>query len=157
MRDIGFRHAQFFDRLGDTYRWKGENVSTTEVENAVSEYEKIAEAVVYGVEIPNTNGRAGMAAITLADHAEFTQQDLQQMATEFKKCLPAYAVPVFLRIQVHVETTGTFKYQKNTLKEQAFDPNKTDERLLVLLPNATEYCDLTAEIFNNIQAYQYRF
>ncbi|MEG0197832.1 MAG: long-chain-acyl-CoA synthetase [Acinetobacter sp.] len=157
VRDIGFRHAQFVDRLGDTYRWKGENVSTTEVENAVSEYEKIAEAVVYGVEIPNTNGRAGMAAITLADHAEFTQQDLQQMATEFKKCLPAYAVPVFLRIQVHVETTGTFKYQKNKLKEQAFDPNKTDERLLVLLPNATEYCDLTAEIFNNIQAYQYRF
>ena len=70
---------------------------------------------------------------------------------------PADAVPVFLRIQVHVETTGTFKYQKNKLKEQAFDPNKTDERLLVLLPNATEYCDLTAEIFNNIQAYQYRF
>jgi len=157
VRDIGFRHAQFVDRLGDTFRWKGENVSTTEVENVVSEYEKIAEAVVYGVEIPNTNGRAGMAAITLDPGAELTAQDLKQMATEFKKCLPAYAVPVFLRVQAQVETTGTFKYQKNKLKEQAFDPNKTDERLLVLLPNATEYCDLTAEIFNNIQAYQYRF
>lgn len=157
VRDIGFRHAQFVDRLGDTFRWKGENVSTTEVENVVSEYEKIAEAVVYGVEIPNTNGRAGMAAITLADGAELTAQDLKQMVTEFKKCLPAYAVPVFLRVQTLVETTGTFKYQKNKLKEQAFDPNKTDERLLVLLPNAKEYCDLTAEIFNNIQAYQYRF
>ena len=157
VRDIGFRHAQFVDRLGDTFRWKGENVSTSEVENAVSEYEKIAEAVVYGVEIPHTNGRAGMAAITLSDGAELTAQDLKQMANEFKKCLPAYAVPVFLRIQAQVETTGTFKYQKNKLKEQAFDPNKTDERLLVLLPNATEYCDLTAEIFNNIQAYKYRF
>jgi len=157
VRDIGFRHAQFVDRLGDTFRWKGENVSTTEVENVVSEYEKIAEAVVYGVEIPNTNGRAGMAAITLNDGAELTAQDLKQMATEFKKCLPAYAVPVFLRVQTQVETTGTFKYQKNKLKEQAFDPNKTDERLLVLLPNTTEYCDLTAEIFHNIQAYQYRF
>lgn len=157
VRDIGFRHAQFVDRLGDTFRWKGENVSTTEVENAVSEYEKIAEAVVYGVEIPNTNGRAGMAAITLAAGTELTAQDLKQMATEFKKCLPAYAVPVFLRVQVQVETTGTFKYQKNKLKEQAFDPNKNDERLLVLLPNATKYCDLTVEIFNNIQAYQYRF
>lgn len=157
VRDIGFRHAQFVDRLGDTFRWKGENVSTTEVENAVSEYEKIAEAVVYGVEIPNTNGRAGMAAITLAEGTELTAQDLKQMVTEFKKCLPAYAVPVFLRVQVQVETTGTFKYQKNKLKEQAFDPNKNDERLLVLLPNATEYCDLTVEIFNNIQAYQYRF
>ncbi|MGE8560198.1 MAG: long-chain-acyl-CoA synthetase [Acinetobacter sp.] len=157
VRDIGFRHAQFVDRLGDTFRWKGENVSTTEVENTVSEYEKIAEAVVYGVEIPNTNGRAGMAAITLAEGAELTPEDLQQMVTEFKKCLPAYAVPVFLRVQVQVETTGTFKYQKNKLKEQAFDPHKTDERLLVLLPNATQYCDLTVEIFNNIQAYQYRF
>lgn len=157
VRDIGFRHAQFVDRLGDTFRWKGENVSTTEVENVVSEYEKIAEAVVYGVEIPHTNGRAGMAAITLHEGAELTTQDLKHMASEFKKCLPAYAVPVFLRVQAQVETTGTFKYQKNKLKEQAFDPSKTDERLLVLLPNAAEYCDLTAEIFSNIQAYQYRF
>ena len=157
VRDIGFRHAQFVDRLGDTFRWKGENVSTTEVENTVSEYEKIAEAVVYGVEIPNTNGRAGMAAITLAEGAQLTAEDLQQMVTEFKKCLPAYAVPVFLRVQAQVETTGTFKYQKNKLKEQAFDPHKTDERLLVLLPSATGYSDLTAEIFDNIQAYQYRF
>ena len=157
MRDIGFRHAQFIDRLGDTFRWKGENVSTTEVENAVSDYPKIAEAVVYGVEIPNTNGRAGMAAITLLPNAELTAADLTEMATEFKKSLPAYAVPVFLRLQLKMETTSTFKYQKNSLKEQAFDPNKTKERLLVLLPSATAYCDLTLEVFNNIQAYQYRF
>ena len=157
VRDIGFRHAQFVDRLGDTFRWKGENVSTTEVENMVSEYEKIAEAVVYGVEIPNTNGRAGMAAITLADHAELTAEDCQKMATTFKKCLPAYAVPLFLRVQTQVETTGTFKYQKNNLKEQSFNPENTDERILVLLPNSDAYCDLSADIFDNIQAYQYRF
>jgi len=157
VRDIGFRHAQFVDRLGDTFRWKGENVSTTEVENMVSEYEKITEAVVYGVEIPNTNGRAGMAAITLADGAELNEQDLAQMLVSFKKCLPAYAVPVFLRVQKQVETTGTFKYQKNKLKEQAFDPKKTDERLLVLLPNSSAYADLTQQVFDNIQAYQYRF
>ncbi len=157
VRDIGFRHAQFVDRLGDTFRWKGENVSTTEVENMVSEYEKISEAVVYGVEIPHTNGRAGMAAVTLADQAELTAEDCEKMAAEFKKNLPAYAVPVFLRIQQQAETTGTFKYQKNKLKEQAFDPSKTEERLLVLLPNSTGYCDLTAEIFDNIQAYKYRF
>ncbi len=84
VRDIGFRHAQFVDRLGDTFRWKGENVSTTEVENMVSEYDKITEAVVYGVEIPNTNGRAGMAAITLADGAELNEQDLAQMLVSFK-------------------------------------------------------------------------
>jgi ribonuclease E len=58
---------------------------------------------------------------------------------------------------VQVETTGTFKYQKNKLKEQAFDPKKTDERLLVLLPNSSAYADLTQQVFDNIQAYQYRF
>ena len=157
VRDIGFRHAQFVDRLGDTFRWKGENVSTTEVENMVSEHEKIAEAVVYGVEIPNTNGRAGMAAITLTDGAELNTADLTDMVNVFKKCLPAYAIPVFLRVQAKVETTGTFKYQKNKLKEDAFDPSKTTERLLVLLPGASCYCDVTAEILNNIQTYQYRF
>ncbi|MDN5622361.1 long-chain-acyl-CoA synthetase [Acinetobacter guillouiae] len=157
VRDIGFRHAQFVDRLGDTFRWKGENVSTTEVENICSEYPKITEAVVYGVEIPNTNGRAGMAAITLHDGEELTEQDLSQLAAEFKKNLPAYAVPVFLRIQQIVETTGTFKYQKNKLKEQAFNPEKTSDRLLVLLPSANAYCDVTAEVFANIEAYKYRF
>lgn len=157
VRDIGFRHAQFVDRLGDTFRWKGENVSTTEVENALSEYEKIAEAVVYGVEIPHTNGRAGMAAITLADGAALDEADCSKMAAEFRKCLPAYAVPLFLRVQQQAETTGTFKYQKSKLKEQAFNPNTAGERLLVLLPNSTAYCDLTAEIFDNIQAYKYRF
>lgn len=157
VRDIGFRHAQFVDRLGDTFRWKGENVSTTEVENMLCEHDKIVEAVVYGVEIPHTNGRAGMAAITLADHAELNDQDLSHMASTFKKCLPAYAVPVFLRVQETVETTGTFKYQKNKLKEQAFDPSKTEERLLVLLPGESAYCDVTKDIFDNIQAYKYRF
>lgn len=157
VRDIGFRHAQFVDRLGDTFRWKGENVSTTEVENMLTEYDKIVEAVVYGVEIPNTNGRAGMAAITLKPEAELNDTDLKEMLSCFKKCLPAYSVPVFLRIQQQVETTGTFKYQKNKLKEQAFDPSKTDERLLVCLPGADAYCDVTPEVFTNIQAYQYRF
>lgn len=157
VRDIGFRHAQFVDRLGDTFRWKGENVSTTEVENIVSEYAKISEAVVYGVEIPNTNGRAGMAAITLLADAELDETDCKQMAIDFKKHLPAYAVPIFLRVQKQVETTGTFKYQKNKLKEQAFDPNKTDERILVLLPQTDAYSDLNSEVFTSIQDYKYRF
>ncbi len=63
----------------------------------------------------------------------------------------------FLRIQQIVETTGTFKYQKNKLKEQAFNPEKTSDRLLVLLPSATAYCDVTAEVYANIEAYKYRF
>ena len=157
VRDIGFRHAQFVDRLGDTFRWKGENVSTTEVENIVSDYEKIAEAVVYGVEIPHTNGRAGMAAITLNEGCQLDEHDLRQMLIQFKKAMPAYAVPVFLRIQKQMQTTGTFKYQKNTLKTQGFDLKQCDEKILVLLPNQSAYCELTQEIYDNIQQYQYRF
>jgi citronellyl-CoA synthetase len=79
------------------------------------------------------------------------------MVSCFKKSLPAYAVPVFLRVQKQVETTGTFKYQKNKLKEQAFNPEKTDEQILVLLPNSKAYCDMNTEIYSNIQQYQYRF
>ena len=157
MRDQGLRHIQFVDRVGDTFRWKGENVSTTEVENILCDYDKIAEAVVYGVEIPETNGRAGMAAITLNADATLDEHDLQQMVSQFKQALPGYAVPVFLRIQAQVETTGTFKYQKNKLKEQAFNPAATTDRLLVLLPGAAAYTDLTPEIFKQIQTYQYRF
>ena len=157
VRDIGFRHAQFVDRLGDTFRWKGENVSTTEVENICSDYEKISEAVVYGVEIPNTNGRAGMAAITLKENAELNEQDLSKMAQAFKNDLPPYAVPVFLRVQEKIETTGTFKYQKSKLKEEAFYPDKTSDRLLILLPNSDCYCDITPDILSNIEGYKYRF
>lgn len=157
VRDIGCRHAQFIDRLGDTFRWKGENVSTTEVENICSDYEKITEAVVYGVEIPDTNGRAGMAAITLKEGETLNEQDLTQMAQRFKKELPIYAVPVFLRVQETLETTGTFKYQKSKLKEQGYDLSKTSEKILILLPDAEAYCELNDEIYANIEQYKYRF
>lgn len=157
VRDIGFRHAQFVDRLGDTFRWKGENVSTTEVENIVSEYSKISEAVVYGVEIPNTNGRAGMASITLKEGVTLDDADLAKMAEQFKAQLPAYAVPLFLRIQQQMETTGTFKYSKNKLKEEGFNPNLTEDTLYVLLPNESQYSLVSKVVFDNIQAAKYRF
>ncbi|AOA59339.1 long-chain-acyl-CoA synthetase [Acinetobacter larvae] len=157
VRDLGFRHAQFVDRLGDTFRWKGENVSTTEVENICSEYPKLQEAVVYGVEIPYTDGRAGMATITLHPNTHLDSQDLSQMYIDFKKNLPAYAVPLFLRVQSQLETTGTFKYQKSKLKQQGFDPMQISDPLYVLLPNESTYTLLDAEIFKNIQQQQYRF
>lgn len=157
VRDLGFRHAQFIDRLGDTFRWKGENVSTIQVENMLCDYPKIAEAVVYGVEIPHTNGRAGMAAITLAEGCQLNHEDFSQMYRTFNRVLPAYAVPVFLRIQDKVETTGTFKYQKNKLKAQAFNLEQSNDQILIILPQQNTYCRLTPEIYRNIQAYQYRF
>jgi citronellyl-CoA synthetase len=155
MREIGFRHAQFVDRTGDTFRWKGENVSTTEVENIMTEHPALAEAVVYGVEIENTNGRAGMAAIT--PHEGHTI-DFADLLNHLKRELPHYSVPVFLRVKQAMETTGTFKYQKNNLKTEGFDPNKVDgEPLYVLLPGTNEYTALTDEVFANINAGKYRF
>lgn len=157
VRDIGFRHAQFIDRLGDTFRWKGENVSTTQVENTVSEYQKIHESVVYGVKIPHTNGRAGMAALTLDEGVELNTNDYKALYEHLSRALPVYAIPVFLRIQKTMETTSTFKYQKSKLKEEGFDLSKTTDQILVLLPSQKEYCNLTEDIYHNIQSYKYRF
>ena len=156
MRDIGFRHAQFVDRLGDTFRWKGENVSTTEVEQILDGHPGVVESVVYGVEIPGTNGRAGMAQVRLdREHGQF---DFQDLADYLMRELPPFAVPVFLRVSDQaVETTGTFKHQKNHLKEQAFDLNRVDEPVYVLLPGEKCYQQLTPEIQRGIENGEYRF
>lgn len=155
MRDIGFRHTQFVDRTGDTFRWKGENVSTTEVENIMTAHADLAEAVVYGVEIPNTNGRAGMAAITPHEGHEV---NFDTLLAHVKAELPAYAVPLFLRVKMTMETTGTFKYQKSGLKNEGFDPAKTgNEPVYVLLPGTQAYVLLTAEMYAEIEAGAYRF
>ncbi|MFO8212362.1 long-chain-acyl-CoA synthetase, partial [Pseudomonas aeruginosa] len=97
---------QFVDRLGDTFRWKGENVSTTEVENVLGAFPGVEDAVVYGVEIPGTDGRCGMAALRLAPGQAL---DGKALAEHLDRELPAYAVPLFLRLLQQVETTGTFK------------------------------------------------
>ncbi len=158
LRNIGFRHAQFVDRTGDTFRWKGKNVSTTEVENVMTGHAPLQDAVVYGVEIPNTNGRAGMAAITPHEGCGEAELDLPGLLTLLKSELPPYAIPLFLRVRKAVETTGTFKYQKNTLKKEGFDPRQIgDEHLYVMLPGSSEYVLLNEEIGANIQAGKYRF
>lgn len=156
LRDIGFGHAQFVDRLGDTYRWKGENVSTTEVENILLQHPQIGEAVAYGVEIKNTNGRAGMAAITPA--VPLAAMDFRELLRFAKSQMPAYAVPVFLRVKVMMETTGTFKYQKTRLKDEAFDPSKTgDDPVYAWLPGSDTYVPVTAQVLQDIQAGKFRY
>ena len=98
-----FGYMYFCDRLGDTYRWRGENVSTVEVENIISSTLNSREVVVYGVQIPGEEGRAGMAAIL---DSEKRQQDLDQLTASVKKSLPAYARPVFIRFINEIEHTG---------------------------------------------------
>lgn len=156
LRCIGFGHAQFVDRLGDTYRWKGENVSTTEVENILLKHPSISEAVAYGVEIRNTNGRAGMAAITPAE--SLATLDFSELLAFARQQMPAYAVPLFLRVKVKMETTGTFKYQKTRLKDEAFDPGKTgDDPIYAWLPGTQTYVQVTQQLLSDIQGGKYRY
>ncbi|MDO9237110.1 MAG: long-chain-acyl-CoA synthetase [Aquabacterium sp.] len=128
VRDQGFGHIQFVDRVGDTFRWKGENVATTEVEAALSAIEGCEEAVVYGVEVPGADGRAGMAAI-LWRHGEL---DGVALAQALNKALPKYAVPLYIRVRAEHEVTATFKHRKVDLKREGFDPAKMTDALYVL-------------------------
>ena len=154
MRDIGCKHAQFVDRLGDTFRWKGENVSTTEVENVLGAFPGVEDAVVYGVEIPGTNGRCGMAALRLREGAEL---DGAALAAHLDSELPVYAAPLFIRLLSEVETTGTFKYKKTDLKQAAYDPARVGDALLVRLPGNSHFETLDQPLFQAIGQQAYRF
>ena len=116
----------FVDRMGDTFRWKGENVSTSEVEQVLMEGPGVSEAIVYGVPVPGQDGKAGMAA--LVTDAKF---DPKAFAEHVEARLPAYAQPVFVRLIEAAETTGTFKYRKADLVADGFDPEKTGATLYV--------------------------
>jgi fatty-acyl-CoA synthase len=120
MRSQGFGHAAFTDRLGDTFRWKGENVATTEVEAAISTDPQVEEATVFGVEVEGAGGRAGMAAIQLKEGQEFDGKALAKAAYEH---LPGYAVPLFVRITAELAHTSTFKSQKVNLRKQGYGGN----------------------------------
>ena len=130
MRNIGFGHLQFIDRVGDTFRWKSENVSTGEVETVINGLDSVAESTVYGVQLPGAVGRAGMVAITPTPGAEL---DLDELLRHMKAELPAYAIPLFIRITETLDVTGTFKHRKVELRGQEFDPSASDDPLYVLL------------------------
>lgn len=153
MRDIGCKHAQFVDRLGDTFRWHGENVSTTEVENVLGAWPGVEDAVVYGVEVPGADGRCGMAALRLTAGASF---DPVGLAAHLRQHLPPYAVPLFVRLLDEVETTGTFKYKKTDLKRQAYHPEQVSDPLYLLLPDAEGFQPLDATRYQELSSGRYR-
>ena len=124
MRSQGFGHAAFTDRLGDTFRWKGENVATTEVEAAVSRDPQVEECTVFGVEVPHTGGKAGMVAIQLNDGAEF---DGKQLAKSVYDKLPGYAIPLFVRLVEELAHTSTFKSQKGDLRKHGYGASSGEE------------------------------
>ncbi|MCR2746662.1 long-chain-acyl-CoA synthetase [Limnobacter parvus] len=119
VRRQGWQHIQFVDRLGDTFRWKGENVATSEVEGALAKLPFLEHAVVYGVKIDGADGRAGMAAVAVKSGHHL---DMNALAAALVANLPTYAVPQFVRVLNAVETTGTFKYQKVQLKKDGANP-----------------------------------
>ncbi|MFQ6325983.1 long-chain-acyl-CoA synthetase [Nocardia sp. CWNU-33] len=135
VRDQGMHHIAFVDRLGDTFRWKGENVATTEVEGALAATAAISQAVVYGVDIPGADGKAGMGAVTLYPDAEF---DGPALAEQVYAQLPGYAVPLFIRVVPELEQTSTFKSRKVDLRKKGYQPD-ADSTLYVLAGRAEGY------------------
>jgi fatty-acyl-CoA synthase len=128
MSPQGMGHAAFVDRLGDTFRWKGENVATTQVEAALASNDSVEDCTVFGVEIPRTGGRAGMAAVKLREGADF---DGRSLANTVYDQLPVYALPLFVRLVDSIEQTSTFKSRKVELRDQAYGPD-VDDPLYVL-------------------------
>jgi fatty-acyl-CoA synthase len=141
----------FVDRIGDTFRWKGENVATSEVAEAISVFPGIKEANVYGVKVPSADGRAGMAALVTSGPI-----DLTAFKTHLEKNLPAYARPIFLRMQGEIEITGTFKHRKIELVKDGFDPRAVKDPLHFLDPVDGQYVALTPELYDRLMAGEIR-
>ena len=140
------RWVSFVDRLGDTFRWKGENVSTNEVQEVLNRFDGVRESNVFGVEVPHTDGRAGMAAMVVSDPF-----DVAAFSEHVKKNLPGYARPLFLRLQREMKVTATFKHVKTDLREDGFDPTKAGADRLFVLDEAG-YQPLTEEVHGGIAA-----
>ncbi|XP_041082676.1 very long-chain acyl-CoA synthetase-like [Polyodon spathula] len=137
----------FKDRIGDTFRWKGENVATTEVADILNMIDCIEEANVFGVKVPDHEGRIGMAAVKLE---EAKQLECDKVYSHVVSYLPSYARPRFLRIQNSLEVTGTFKQMKVKLAEEGFDPAVVQDPLYFLDENEKTYVPMTQEIYNSI-------
>ncbi|XP_061736514.1 long-chain fatty acid transport protein 1-like isoform X2 [Nerophis ophidion] len=144
MDDYGYMY--FRDRCGDTFRWRGENVSTTEVEGVLSGLLGHTDVAVYGVCVPGVEGRAGMAAIAhTGDHF-----DLDAFLIAVQKSLAPYARPVFLRLTPAVDTTGTFKIQKTRLQKEGYKPQNSEEKIYYLNSLVGHYEAVTDQLYDAI-------
>ena len=141
--DKGFFH--FVDRIGDTFRWKGENVATSEVNDAVRDFTGVTDATTYGVSIPGTDGRAGMSAIVVNEGFA-----VEALPAHLAQRLPAYAHPVFMRISRELDATETFKQKKGQLAREGFDPGAISDPLFMLDPRTGAYIALDAETYTQI-------
>lgn len=142
----------FADRIGDTFRWKAENVATNEVAASITSFDGVTQANVYGVPVPGYDGKAGMASL-VADAG----LDLGALYGHIEAALPPYARPVFLRISHEkTDTTGTFKYKKTDLVKDGFDPSKVKDALYMADNEVGKYIDLDAAVYAQIKAEKVR-
>jgi fatty-acyl-CoA synthase len=141
----------FVDRIGDTFRWKGENVATSEVSAAIGTFPGVKHTNVYGVAVPGTEGRAGMATVVSED-----ELDLDALRKHLIDHLPPYARPLFLRIRTSVDMTGTFKYSKTELVRQGYDPMASEDELYFDHPQSGSFVPLDFDLYDEIQSGQVR-
>lgn len=145
MDEEGFLY--FRDRLGDTFRWKGENVSTREVESVLSLVDFLQEVNVYGVSVPGCEGKVGMAAVRLVPGQTF---DGERMYQHVHTWLPAYAAPHFIRIQDTLAITSTFKLVKTRLAREGFNVGIIADPLFVLDNQAKAFRPLTPDMYQAV-------
>lgn len=141
------RFVAFADRLGDTFRWKGENVSTNDVQAVLCKHPMVKEANVYGVQIDGHDGRAGAAALLVEDGF-----DIDGFAAHVNEVLPAYSRPLFIRIEEELPMTGSYKYLKTTVKREGFSPEEIATPLYFLHPDKGNYVAVTKRLYKKIQA-----
>ena len=139
----------FVDRIGDTFRWKSENVSTQEVAAILNTFPGVEIANVYGVEVPGEAGRAGMVALVLQDGVRFDGNAFYAFTEQH---LPRYAAPLFVRLPKEADVTGTFKLRKVDLKREGYDPRRVKDPLYVRDDHARAYVPLTAERADRVGA-----
>ncbi len=145
MRKDASGYYYFVDRIGDTFRWKGENVATSEVQEAITSFPGIKEASVYGVSVPGAEGRVGMAALVVDDG-----MDLDGFSRHVAAQLAGYARPVFLRFVTELDTTSTFKQRKFDLAREGFGPSVVGDPLYFLHPELQSYIRLDPTIYGDI-------
>ena len=137
----------FIDRVGDTFRRKGENVATSEVSAAICEFPGVQHAKVYGVAVPGTEGRVGMAALVVSG-----ELDIAGLRQHLARRLPHYARPLFLRIRNEVDVTGTFKYSKTELVRQGYDPVASADALYFDHFESEAFVHLDKSLYERIQS-----
>lgn len=142
----------FVDRIGDTFRWRGENVATTEVENLLNRAPGLHETAVYGVEVPQTEGRAGMALVVPSG----TTFDPVAFLVHVRRVLPVYAQPLFVRVSDAMDITGNFKNRKIRLQTEGFDPARITDPLWFRDDEANAYVPLDASLHASITSGEYR-